>query len=87
MRARDGRRKRREKGASSPLPTFLQQICNVSLVPAPHTDLAFVCQECLLLRVIDERVEEEVLQNSMVGQHRESSQLQAPHPSVSRGSD
>lgn len=51
-------------GPAAPPPTFFQQVGDVRLVPVPHPDLPLVCQEGLLLGVVDQRVEEEVLESS-----------------------
>lgn len=63
-------------------PTFFQQVGDVRLVPVPDTDLPLVSQEGLLLGVIDERVEEEVLENSTRG--GVNTQHPRPHSEVSR---
>lgn len=34
-------------------PTFLQQVGDVRLVPVPHADLSLICQQGLLLGVVD----------------------------------
>lgn len=55
---------RRPRGSP---PTFLQQVGDVCLVAVSHSDLPLVGQERLLLRVVDQRVEEKVLGKSRRG--------------------
>lgn len=47
--------------------TFFQQVGDVGLVSVPHPDLSFVSEKGLLLWVIDQRIEEEILEDTQGG--------------------